>query len=290
MAKILGLDLGTNSIGWAIVDKEGNNFTLVDKGVRVFSEGVNIEAKTNSESSKAAKRTEYRSARKLKYRRKIRKIELLKVLSDNNLCPKLSDDELNDWRYKKIYPNDNEFRIWLSTDNQEKEDDRKLQSKNPYAYRFKAAIENLNLKNKEDRYILGRAFYHIAQRRGFLSNRLDSSDNSIIEEKIAEISAIINDINSAVEFSEAFSEFLSAFDKEDTSNKPLFTLSRAFNAIIKENSTLAYLDLKEKLIERLNKKEFLGPVKRAISDLTEKIQEQKCSTLGEYFYTLYQKG
>lgn len=290
MAKILGLDLGTNSIGWAIVDKDNSDFTLIDKGVRIFSEGVNIEAKTNSESSKAAKRTEFRSSRKLKYRRKIRKIGLLKVLSDNDFCPKLLDIELKDWRYKKIYPQNNEFRIWLSTDNQEKEDDRKLQSKNPYAYRFKAAIDNLNLKNKEDRYILGRAFYHIAQRRGFLSNRLDNSDNSIIEEKNAEITAIINDANSAVEFFEAFSEFLSAFDKEDTSNKPLFTLSRAFNAIIKENSTIVYSDLKEKLIERLNKKEFLGPVKRAISDLTEKIKEQKCSTLGEYFYTLYQKG
>lgn len=289
MAKILGLDLGTNSIGWAIVEKEGNDFSLVDKGVRIFSEGVNIEAKTNSESSKAAKRTEYRSARKLKYRRKIRKIELLKVLSDNNLCPKLSDDELNDWRYKKIYPYNDEFRIWLCTDNQEDVEERRKQNKNPYSFRYKATKENLNLNNKEDRYILGRAFYHIAQRRGFLSNRLDSSDNSIIEEKSSEISAIINDANSTVEFLEAFSEFLSAFDKDETSNKPLFTLSRAFNVIIKENS-LDYADLKEKLYERLNKKEFLGPVKRAISDLTEKIQEEKCATLGEYFYTLYQKG
>lgn len=289
MARILGLDLGTNSIGWAIVEKENNDFSLVDKGVRIFSEGVNIEAKTNSESSKAAARTEKRSSRKLKYRRKIRKIELLKVLSDNNLCPKLSDEELNNWRYKKIYPRNDEFRIWLSTDNQDSEEERKKQNKNPYAYRFKAATENLNLNNKEDRYILGRAFYHIAQRRGFLSNRLDSSDNSIIEDKNSEITSIINDANSIVEFSESFSEFLSAFDKEDTSNKPLFTLSRAFNAIIKENLTLIYPDLKEKLLERLNKKEFLGPVKRAISDLTEKIQEQNCSTLGEYFYTLYQK-
>lgn len=290
MARILGLDLGTNSIGWAIVEKDGNDFSLIDKGVRIFSEGVNIEAKTNSESSKAAKRTEFRSARKLKYRRKIRKIELLKVLSDNNLCPKLSDEELNNWRYKKIYPHNDEFRIWLSTDNQDSEEERKKQNKNPYSYRFKAAKENLNLNNKEDRYILGRAFYHIAQRRGFLSNRLDSSDNSIIEDKNSEITSIINDTNSIVDFSESFSEFLSAFDKEDTSNKPLFTLSRAFNTIVKENSTLVYSDLKEKLHERLNKKEFLGPVKRAISDLTEKIQEQNCSTLGEYFYTLYQKG
>ena len=52
MAKILGLDLGTNSIGWAIVDKEGNNFTLIDKGVRIFSEGVKSEK--GVESSRAA--------------------------------------------------------------------------------------------------------------------------------------------------------------------------------------------------------------------------------------------
>lgn len=290
MAKILGLDLGTNSIGWAIVDKADNDFSLVDKGVRIFSEGVNIEAKTNSESSKAAKRTEFRSARKLKYRRKIRKIELLKILSDNNLCPKLSDDELNDWRYRKIYPQNDDFRIWLSTDNQDDEIERKKQNKNPYSYRFKTANENLNLNNKEDRYILGRAFYHISQRRGFLSNRLDSSDNSIIEEKNSEISEIINAATSIVEFSDLFSEFLSSYDKEEISNKPLYTLLRAFNAIIKENSTLVYSGFKEKLHERLNKKEFLGPVKRAISDLTEKIQEEKCSTLGEYFYILYQKG
>jgi CRISPR-associated endonuclease Csn1 len=290
MAKILGLDLGTNSIGWAIVDKERNEFSLLDKGVRIFSEGVNIEAKTNSESSKAAKRTEYRSARKLKYRRKIRKIDLLQVLSDNDLCPKLSDGELNDWRYKKIYPQNDEFRIWLSTDNQEKEDDRKKQNNNPYSFRFKAAKEELNLNSKVDRFILGRALYHMAQRRGFLSNRLDSSDNSIIEEKKDEIASLINDAVSTADFLELFLDFLLSFDKDESNDKPLFTLSRAFNAIIKDNSVLAYNELREKLTERLNKKEFLGPVKRAISDLSEKIEEANCFTLGQYFYSLYQQG
>ena len=55
MAKILGLDLGTNSIGWAIVEKDGTEFTLVDKGVRIFSEGVKSEK--GIESSSAAERT-----------------------------------------------------------------------------------------------------------------------------------------------------------------------------------------------------------------------------------------
>ncbi|RKS02928.1 type II CRISPR RNA-guided endonuclease Cas9 [Flavobacterium sp. 102] len=290
MAKILGLDLGTNSIGWAIVDKDGSEFALVDKGVRIFSEGVNIEAKTNSESSKAAKRTEYRSARKLKYRRKIRKIDILKVLSDNDLCPKLSDDDLNKWRYKKIYPQNDEFRVWLSTDSHENENERKKQNENPYFFRYRSANESLNLNNKKDRFVLGRAFYHIAQRRGFLSNRLDSSDNSIIEEKKDEITSLINDAVTIFDFSEMFSDFLLNFDKDEASDKPLFALSRAFNTIIKEQAVLNYNDLKEKLIERLNRKEFLGPVKRAISDLSEKIVKSNCSTLGQYFYTLHQTG
>jgi CRISPR/Cas system Type II protein with McrA/HNH and RuvC-like nuclease domain len=71
MTRILGLDLGTNSIGWAVVDKEKNEFSLIDKGVRIFQEGVKIEK--GIESSKAAERTKYRSARRIKYRRKLRK-------------------------------------------------------------------------------------------------------------------------------------------------------------------------------------------------------------------------
>ena len=40
MAKILGLDLGTNSIGWAITEQQDDNYTLLDKGVDIFQEGV----------------------------------------------------------------------------------------------------------------------------------------------------------------------------------------------------------------------------------------------------------
>jgi CRISPR-associated endonuclease Csn1 len=37
MTKILGLDLGTNSIGWAVVDKD--NHKILDAGVRMFMAG-----------------------------------------------------------------------------------------------------------------------------------------------------------------------------------------------------------------------------------------------------------
>ena len=292
MGRILGLDLGTNSIGWAIVEKEKSEreFTLIDKGVRIFAEGVNIEAKTNSESSKAAQRTGYRSARKLKYRRKLRKLVLLKVLSDNNLCPKLSNEELNLWRYKKIYPKNDEFRLWLSTDNQDDKVERKKQIKNPYVFRFKSSTQKLDLDKISDRHDLGRAFYHMAQRRGFLSNRLDASDNSIVEDKNSEIEEIIQEADTTEELLKTYKDFLNSYDKTENSHKALFTLERAFKSILKDNKNEKYDALKEKLSERLNRKEFLGKVKGAINDLSASIEEANCNTLGEYFYGLHKEG
>lgn len=165
MAKILGLDLGTNSIGWAVVDKEDGEYSLLDKGVRIFQEGVKIEK--GQESSKAAERTSFRSARRLKYRRKLRKIETLKALSEYGYCPQLTNEELKLWRYKKIYPQNSSFRNWWQTDEESE--------KHPYYFRKLVITRKLDLSKEEDKHKLGRAFYHMVQRRGFLSNRLDST-------------------------------------------------------------------------------------------------------------------
>ena len=40
MAKILGLDLGTSSIGWAIVEQHDNGYSLLEKGVDIFQEEI----------------------------------------------------------------------------------------------------------------------------------------------------------------------------------------------------------------------------------------------------------
>ena len=176
MTKILGIDTGTNSLGWAIVEKQADNYNLLDKGVNIFQEGVKIEK--GIESSKAAERTEHRATRVRYYRIKLRKIRLLRILSDNHLCPPLSQEELSTWRLKKVYPKNELFMQWQRTD-----DDTE---KTPYAYRHKCLHEKLDLSDITDRYILGRAFYHIIQRRGFLSNRKDQSgdDSGKVKEGI----------------------------------------------------------------------------------------------------------
>ena len=186
MTKILGLDLGTNSIGWAVVDTENNNdFTLVEKGVRIFQEGVKIEK--GIEGSKAAERTTFRSARRIKYRRKLRKIQILDVLSNYGYCPALSKNELDSWRYKKVYPTNTSFLSWQKTD--------EVQFENPYYYRALLVEKKLDLNIEEDRFKIGRAFYHISQRRGFLSNRLESTkeNEGTVKKSIAEISTAKGD-------------------------------------------------------------------------------------------------
>ena len=86
MEKIIGIDLGTNSIGWAIreVDIALDN-QIVDKGVLTFDKGVG-EGKSG-EFPLVQKRTESRHKRKNYQAEKYRKWQLLKCLIDNNLCP-----------------------------------------------------------------------------------------------------------------------------------------------------------------------------------------------------------
>ena len=185
MTKILGIDTGTNSLGWAIVEKQADEYHLLDKGVNIFQEGVKIEK--GIESSKAAERTAHKAARVRNYRIKLRKIRLLRILSDAHLCPPLSKVELSAWRLKKEYPKNELFMQWQSTDDESE--------KTPYAYRHKCLHDCLDFSSVTDRYILGRAFYHMIQRRGFLSNRKGQSadDTGKVKESISNLTQEMHD-------------------------------------------------------------------------------------------------
>ena len=185
MTKILGIDTGTNSLGWAIVEKQTDGYHLLDKGVNIFQEGVKIEK--GIESSKAAERTAHKAARVRNYRIKLRKIRLLRILSDAHLCPPLSKAELSAWRLKKEYPKNELFMQWQGTDD--------ALEKTPYACRHKCLHESLDFSSLTDRYILGRAFYHMIQRRGFLSNRKDQSgdDTGKVKESISNLTQEMHD-------------------------------------------------------------------------------------------------
>ena len=118
----LGLDIGTNSLGWTVVEKEDgvydflkiedeNKELIPSKGSYIFSKSVDA-----NENSKAAERRGFRGARRRIDRIRLRKIATLKVLDEFGLCPKFKEGELNKWKNKKIYPCDNfDFIEWQRT-------------------------------------------------------------------------------------------------------------------------------------------------------------------------------
>lgn len=158
MAKILGLDLGTNSIGWAIVDDVQNK--ILGIGSRIFPMGVeNLGEGEGREMSKNASRTGARGVRRQFFRRRLRKKILLKALAENKMCP-MVDKDFEDWKRTKEFPSD-KLANWFAL--------------NPYELRQKALNEKLSLEE------IGRIFYHLIQRRGFLSNsRKGGSDDGAI--------------------------------------------------------------------------------------------------------------
>lgn len=182
MGKILGLDLGTNSIGWAIVSKEtGEPYHLLDRGVHIFQDGVAHDK--SGEKPAVQERTAARSSRRHYFRRRVRKIDLLKILVKYELCPYLSPEELGEWRASKHYPMNEDFLAWQRTDEN--------CGKNPYHDRYLCLTRTLDLTQKKDRYTLGRALYHLNQRRGFLSNRKDASgddENGTVKKGISTLS------------------------------------------------------------------------------------------------------
>lgn len=146
MTKILGLDLGTNSIGWAIVDDTQNK--IIGMGSRIFPVGVDNLGDGEGELSKNASRTGARGTRRQFFRRKLRKKVLLKELSNLCMCP-LSEKDFEHWKKNKKFPTQ-ELATWFAL--------------NPYELRNRALKEKLSLEE------IGRIFYHLIQRRGFLSN------------------------------------------------------------------------------------------------------------------------
>ena len=94
MKRILGLDLGTNSIGWALVEKATEaheTSSIVRLGVRVNP--LTVDEKTNFEKGRPlstnADRTLKRGARRNLQRYKLRRKELIRILKKNGL---ISDD------------------------------------------------------------------------------------------------------------------------------------------------------------------------------------------------------
>lgn len=202
MTKILGLDLGTNSIGIALRNTNNGN-TLTEQlelfNSIIFKSGVGTGQ--TGEFSYAAERTKKRSARRLYQARKYRLWATLELLIKEGYCP-LSLEDLDKWRrydkekgLKRQYPiHAIEFEQWVRLDFN---GDGVADYSSPYQLRAELMQKQFDFSNQTDRYKLGRALYHIAQHRGFKSSKGETikeqedsaKETDIVELKKSEIKA-----------------------------------------------------------------------------------------------------
>ena len=108
--KHLGIDLGSNSLGWAILDEN----EICDQGVIIFDEGIVREKGVDTLETPAARRRKYRMARRLKFRRRLRKLHVLKILIENGMCP-LCIEEWHELKRTGNVPCNPDYIEWLKS-------------------------------------------------------------------------------------------------------------------------------------------------------------------------------
>ena len=154
----LGLDIGTNSIGWAMLELDGNErpqpVSILRAGVRIFHQGRDDKTLSTLNENRRNKRGMRRNRDRYLQRR-------------SSLINKLL-------RYG-LFPQDKEAR-------------RKLQDEDPYELRAKALDEKLELGQ------VGRALFHLNQRRGFKSNRKSDrgdSERGVVHDSIKKLKRLL---------------------------------------------------------------------------------------------------
>jgi len=141
----LGLDMGTNSIGWVVIALNNDNkpISLRDMGVRIFPDGRKPATNGRVGESCAVERRTARGMRRNRDRRINRKKYLARLLTKYGLLPFSGTGE-----NKQLFGNL-----------------KNTKGPNPYELRARAAEKAVQP------YELGRALFHLGQRRGFKSNR-----------------------------------------------------------------------------------------------------------------------
>ncbi|NCC57667.1 MAG: type II CRISPR RNA-guided endonuclease Cas9, partial [Synergistales bacterium] len=157
----LGLDLGAQSLGWALTAQQavlGKPCIRVEAmGAHVFEAGMEGDIHSGREESRNATRRQKRLLRRQYDRRRRRMTKIRNLLQKHGLLPEERDFA------KALLKLDAQTLLMLGK--VKGVNKQTLAHVAPYALRARA------LDAKLEPFLLGRALYHLAQRRGFQSNR-----------------------------------------------------------------------------------------------------------------------
>ena len=219
----IGLDLGVQSIGWAV--KVGDK--LVKLGVHCFDSGTgtadDIE-KGKDESRNAARQTA-RQLRRQFQRRSQRSVAVARALQQTGLLPTVDEKGvpynvgLAENRDRLIKDLDWELYSKFINDG-----DRVEAHLLPYLLRARA------LDKKLEPYEFGRALYHLAQRRGYLSNRKTVKESEDGGEDEGKVKAGISELASAIKDKNCrtLGEYFSKLDPEEKRIRQQYTARQMY--------------------------------------------------------------
>jgi CRISPR-associated endonuclease Csn1 len=187
MKKILGLDLGSTSIGWAYIEEKNNAKSIKKLGVRIipYSADEKDQFSKGQAISKNKDRTIKRTARKTNNRYKQRREALLKTLNGWGV-------ELN----KELMYSINALQL--------------------YGLRVKALTEKLSLEE------LSRILFHLNQKRGYKSSRHSSGE----EESGKKLSDYLTELKDRKDYLEKNNITIGQFFYEKLRENPFFRIKQ----------------------------------------------------------------
>ena len=115
--KILGLDLGTNSIGWAVVNENDEKKSISHAGSRIIPMDAALQGdfESGNSISQTANRTAARGVRRLFERRALRRERLNRVLNLIGFLPEHYTKHLN--RYGQLNKGQEPKLAWRTDEN-----------------------------------------------------------------------------------------------------------------------------------------------------------------------------
>jgi len=268
---ILGLDLGVNSLGWALLkcdSKSKDIVGLIDAGSRVFEAGMKGDISTGKASTKCAERRDARSIRKNIARHRQRMNKLKNLLQNFELLPKGKNIE------QIILKVDIQARDFFNTIPTNIKPEQEILA-HTSVYYLRALASEMELPP----FLLGRAIYHLAQRRGFWSNRKSQTE----EKELGTVKEGISELNELMKANKAetLGQYFAFVNPMQTKIRGLWTSRKMykneFGLIVKKNSAL----LNDKQVKLLEKAIFfqrkLKSQKSLIGMCTLETNKRRCS-------------
>ncbi len=194
---LLGLDLGSASLGWAMIhlNQADEPIGVLRAGVRIFEPAVEGNVERGQDVSNAVARRTARLMRRQLRRRAGRQKQLFKLLQRHGMLPAYEGSASNTatQRHEILNALDHDLTSkWVALGGNYGSNFTEL----PLYVLRKAALEA-----RLEPFELGRTFYHLSQRRGFLSNRRASSKEK--EEEQGKVKAGISQLEAEMKSADA---------------------------------------------------------------------------------------